>query len=73
MQVSIEEKNGTEIRSAFKILPPLLKGYLRLGAMVCGGPALDKEFGTTDFLILVEHDKITDRYKQHYSEQLPQA
>ncbi|NBU99025.1 MAG: GNAT family N-acetyltransferase, partial [Spirochaetia bacterium] len=33
-------------------IPPLIKGYLRLGAKICGEPALDLEFGTTDFFIL---------------------
>ena len=32
----------------------LIKGYLRVGAGVCGPPALDREFGTTDFLVLLD-------------------
>jgi putative hemolysin len=55
-----------EERAAFSSLPPLMKGYLRLGAMICGEPAVDREFGTTDFLILVDTAKITERYKEHY-------
>ena len=52
--------------AAFSSLPPLMKGYLRLGAVICGEPAVDREFGTTDFLILVDTAKITGRYKDHY-------
>ncbi|WP_411279356.1 GNAT family N-acetyltransferase [Gemmatimonas sp.] len=38
-------------------LPPLFEGYLSLGAKVCGAPALDYAFGTTDFLVLLDvHD-----------------
>jgi putative hemolysin len=38
-------------------LPPLFEGYLALGAKVCGAPALDHAFGTTDFLVLLDiHD-----------------
>jgi putative hemolysin len=38
-------------------LPPLFEGYLSLGARVCGAPALDHAFGTTDFLVLLDvHD-----------------
>ena len=38
-------------------LPPLVEGYLALGAKVCGAPALDHAFGTTDFLVLLDiHD-----------------
>lgn len=55
-----------EERAAFSSLPPLMKGYLRLGALICGEPAVDNEFGTTDFLILVDTAKITERYKEHY-------
>jgi putative hemolysin len=35
-------------------LPPLLNSYLRLGAKVCGGPAVDREFGVTDYLVLLD-------------------
>ena len=35
-------------------LPPLFEGYLALGAKVCGAPALDHAFGTTDFLVLLD-------------------
>ena len=34
-------------------LPPLIKGYLRLGAMVCGEPAWDPDFNTADLLMLL--------------------
>jgi putative hemolysin len=35
-------------------LPPLLASYLRLGAVVLGGPAMDREFGTIDFLTSID-------------------
>jgi len=35
-------------------LPPLFQSYLRLGAKVCGGPALDRDFGVTDYLVLLD-------------------
>jgi putative hemolysin len=35
-------------------LPPLFASYLRLGARVCGGPAFDREFGVTDYLVLLD-------------------
>ncbi len=55
-----------ECRDVLKKIPPLLKGYLRVGALICGEPALDAEFGTTDFFILLSTDKIADRYQNHY-------
>lgn len=36
------------------VLPPLLRAYLHLGARVCGDPAWDPEFGTADFLVLLD-------------------
>ena len=33
------------------MLPPLIKGYIRLGAKVCGPPALDADFGVADFFV----------------------
>jgi hypothetical protein len=35
-------------------LPPLFQAYLALGARVCGPPAFDREFGTTDYLVLLD-------------------
>jgi putative hemolysin len=44
-------------------LPPLFEGYLSLGAKVCGAPALDRAFGTTDFLVLLDiHDMDSRSY-----------
>lgn len=49
-----------------KQLPPLIKGYIRLGAKICGYPALDKDFGTTDFFVLFDKNTIDYRYGKHY-------
>lgn len=56
--------NGTvkDEQAAFLKLPSLIKGYLRLGAVVCGPPALDREFGTTDFLVLLDIQKLSSDY-----------
>ncbi|TAN44535.1 MAG: GNAT family N-acetyltransferase [Nitrospirae bacterium] len=47
-------------------MPPLLSAYLRLGARIAGEPALDEQFGVSDLLIILDRDKILDRYKRHY-------
>jgi len=49
-----------------KIVPPLLKGYLRAGAKICGNPAFDPLFRTTDFFILFDVDRITERYGKRF-------
>jgi putative hemolysin len=47
-------------------LPPLLKGYLRLGGFVGDGAVIDHQFNTTDVCIIVKTDLVTDKYYQHY-------
>ena len=47
-------------------IPPLLKGYLRAGAWVCGEPAWDAEFGTSDIPVLLPLDRVESRYARHF-------
>jgi putative hemolysin len=47
-------------------LPPLIKGYLRLGGFVGDGAVVDEQFNTTDICIVVKTDLITDKYAKHY-------
>jgi len=46
--------------------PPLLKGYLRLGAKLLGPPAWDSEFGCADFPVLLSLDNLPARYRRHF-------
>lgn len=43
-------------------VPPLLNGYLRLGAQICGEPAHDPEFGVADFVALLGFATVNTRY-----------
>jgi putative hemolysin len=43
-------------------IPPLLKGYLRLGAYICGEPSWDPEFNTADLFILLPMPRMSGRY-----------
>ena len=47
-------------------LPPLLKGYLRLGARLAGHAVPDEAFGTTDVLVVLDVGAINPRYLAHY-------
>ena len=47
-------------------LPPLVKGYLRLGGFVGDGAVVDEQFNTTDICIVVKTDLVTDKYAKHY-------
>ena len=54
-------------------LPPLIKGYLRLGGFVGDGAVIDRQFNTTDVSIVVKTDLITDKYYRHYERQTREA
>jgi L-ornithine Nalpha-acyltransferase len=48
------------------LLPPLIKGYLRLGGFVGDGAVIDYPFNTTDVAIVVKTDLVTDKYYRYY-------
>ncbi|SDP29539.1 ornithine-acyl[acyl carrier protein] N-acyltransferase [Phyllobacterium sp. YR620] len=54
-------------RVAMFAMPPLIKGYLRLGAMIGDGAVIDHDFGTTDVLIILPVSRIAERYVSHYA------
>lgn len=47
-------------------IPPLIKGYLKLGATICGEPAWDPDFNTADFPVLLDIRKMDERYRRHF-------
>jgi putative hemolysin len=53
-------------RAALRALPPMIKGYLRLGAFVGDGAVIDHQFGTTDVLVILPVSAITARYIDHF-------
>jgi putative hemolysin len=55
------------------VMPPLLKGYLRLGAKIASAPALDASFGCADFLIVLRKEDIVPRYARHFFGQATSA
>lgn len=47
-------------------VPPLIKGYLKLGARVCGEPAWDPDFNAADFPVLLNMAAMDGRYRRHF-------
>jgi len=47
-------------------IPPLIKGYLKLGARICGEPAWDPDFNAADFPVLLDMTKMDSRYRRHF-------
>jgi len=59
-------KSALDAKAAMKAMPPLIKAYLRLGAFVGDGAVIDRQFGTTDVLIIMPVERIDPRYFEHY-------
>lgn len=47
-------------------LPPLIKGYVRIGSYICGAPAWDPDFNTADLPVLLPMSRINPRYARHF-------
>jgi putative hemolysin len=59
-------QKAIDARAALRSLPPLVKGYLRLGAFVGDGAVIDRQFGTTDVCIVLPVSAIRSRYVDYY-------
>ena len=64
MKTSVE--SSAESKAALKALPPLIKGYLRLGCYIGEGAVIDRQFNTTDVLIVLPVSNINPRYFSHF-------
>ncbi len=55
-----------DTRAASRALPPLIKGYLRVGAMVGDGGFVDHQFNTVDVFVIMPVERITSRYAARF-------
>jgi putative hemolysin len=62
----LSEPPSTDRAELLAAVPPLLRGYLRLGAWIGGEPALDPDFGVADFFVLLSLDRMDPRYLKHF-------
>ncbi|WP_246727942.1 GNAT family N-acetyltransferase [Chelativorans sp. Marseille-P2723] len=62
-------KEAVNARAALAAMPPLIKGYLRLGAKFADGCVIDHEFFTTDVLVILPVEAISERYIAYYGSQ----
>ncbi|HLP67470.1 MAG TPA: GNAT family N-acetyltransferase [Rhizobium sp.] len=65
-QMDLMPAEAINARKAISSMPPLIKGYLRLGAMFGDGAVVDHAFNTTDVLIVLPISRISDRYLNYY-------
>lgn len=63
LQENIEIVNP---RVTIRKLSPLIRGYLNVGAVVCGYPAINPEFGSVVFFMLLPTNKIVSHYRRHF-------
>jgi putative hemolysin len=66
VDMNLLPKHEIDPRAALRALPPLIKGYLRLGAFCGDGAVVDHAFGTTDVLIVLPVSAINTRYIEHF-------
>jgi putative hemolysin len=59
-------REAVNVRAALKALPPLIKGYLRVGAYIGDGAVIDHQFGTTDVFVIMPVEAIKARYFDHF-------
>ncbi len=66
IDMNMMPKEEVNVKEALKLMPPLIKGYLRLGAYVGDGAVVDRQFGTTDVLMILPVSAIDTRYFSHF-------
>lgn len=66
VDMNILDPNSYDRRKALNEVPPLIKGYLRLGGFVGDGAVIDRQFNTVDVCIVVKTDLVTEKYYKHY-------
>jgi putative hemolysin len=64
------DREDIDPKRALASLPPLIKGYLRLGGFVGDGAVIDAQFNTTDVAVVVKTDMVTESYYRHYERQV---
>ena len=64
--MNILPADAVDPKAALHVLPPLIKGYLRLGASFGDGAVIDRQFGTTDVLVILPVSAINPRYIGHF-------
>jgi len=66
VDMNLLPENEIDPRRALNDLPPLIKGYLRLGGFVGDGAVIDHQFNTIDVCVVVKTDLVTEKYIRHY-------
>jgi putative hemolysin len=60
------DKSGIDAGTIVNRLPPLVKGYMRLGAFVGDGAVIDYDFNTVDVCVVLKTNRLAAKYQRHY-------
>jgi len=67
VEMNLIPKDQLDAKKVVMTLPPLMKGYLRVGAFVGEGAVIDYDYNTTDAGIIVKTELITGKYAERYT------
>lgn len=70
IDMNLVPANHISPRTIFASLPPLIKGYLRVGATIGDGAVIDEQFNTIDVCIIVQTSALSERYRRHYERKI---
>jgi putative hemolysin len=65
--MNLMPKEAIDAKAAMRDLPPMIKGYLRLGGVVGEGAVIDHDFNTVDVLVYVDMRRVSEKYYRHYT------
>ncbi|MFA5007936.1 MAG: GNAT family N-acyltransferase [Candidatus Omnitrophota bacterium] len=57
-----------DLKEILSSLPSLIKGYLKMGALICSEPALDSYFKTVDFFMMLDVEKMNISYRKKFND-----
>lgn len=66
VDMNLIPKEELDAKRVFSGLPPLIKGYLRLGASIGDGAFIDRQWNSVDVCIVMPTVQVTERYARHY-------
>ncbi len=66
VDMNLMAKDAIDPKEALREVPPLIKGYVRLGACIGDGAVIDRQFSTTDVFIYVPISKMDPRYRARF-------
>ena len=66
VDMNIHAKEDLDVKAIFTSMPPLIKGYIRLGASIGDGAVIDNQWDSIDVCIVMPTAQVTEKYLKHY-------